>query len=42
MKIIQPLDATQQHVLPKYDFLTRMVNAIPGVNRVMKYGYLVG
>ena len=37
MKIIQPSDATQQHVLPKYDFPTRMVNATPGVNRIMNY-----
>lgn len=37
MKIIQPSDATQQRVLPKYDFPTRMVNATPGVNRIMNY-----
>ena len=37
MKIIQPSDATQQRVLPKYDFPNRMVNVKPGVNRVMSY-----
>ena len=37
VKIIQPSDPSKQRVLPKYDFPERLVNATPGVNRIMNY-----
>ena len=37
VKIIQPSDPSKQRVLPKYDFPERLVNATPGVNRIILY-----
>ena len=37
LRVIQPTDEAAQRTLPRYDFPTRLVNATPGVNRVMSY-----
>ena len=37
MRIIQPSDISKQKTLPKYDFPMRLVNATPGVNRIMDF-----
>ena len=37
LRIIQPSDNSRQRTLPKYDFPTRLVNATPGVNRVVSF-----
>ena len=37
VRIIQSCDTSKQRVLPKYDFPERLVNATPGVNRIIKY-----
>ena len=36
-RVIQSSDPSKQRVLPKYDFPLSMVNATPGVNRVMNF-----
>ncbi|CAB4002132.1 RNA-directed DNA polymerase from transposon X-element [Paramuricea clavata] len=36
IRVIQPTDVSRQHVLPRYDFPNRLVNATPSVNRIMK------
>lgn len=37
IRVIQPSDSRNQRVLPRYDFPVRMVNATPGVNRIMTF-----
>eukprot|EP00794_Sanderia_malayensis_P003753 gene3753-4275_t len=37
VRIIQSCNLNKQRVLPKYDFPERLVNATPGVNRIMEY-----
>ena len=36
-RAIQSSDPSKQLVMPKYDFPLNMVNATPGVNRVMNF-----
>lgn len=37
LRIIQPSHSSRQRTLPKYYFPTRLVNATPGVNRVISF-----